>query len=145
MGSLSLPVKLALCCLILACGFTARIGWAYMDVGSSVDQISAARAADTSEAQEIAQTDSSGEKDINVTPDDATSSGSETDATSGSEAATAAQDQYGSASDDQYKDGSSNLLSAGGSNDGPVPIMPDGQCPEEYPVNLIDGCYSSSD
>lgn len=136
MRSLSLPVKLALCCLVLACGFTARVGWAYIDVGSSVDQISAARAADTSSSQEIAQSDSS---DINVNADDGASSGSEAETTN--ESTSAAQEQYGDASDDQYEDASDDLLSAGGSDDGPVPPMPGGGCPSEYPINLVDGCY----
>ena len=140
MRGLSLPVKLALCCLVLACGFTARVGWAYMDVGSAVDTISAARAADTSSN---AQSESSSE-DINVTADDGTSSGSET-TSAGSEATTAAQGQYGDASDDQYQEESGDLLSAGGSDKGPVPHMPGGECPREYPVDLIDGCYTSSD
>lgn len=148
MRDLSLPVKLALCCLVLACGFTARVGWAYLDVGTAVDTISTARAADVSAAsssgsQEIAQSDSSSE-DIEVTAGDGTSTGSESDSSSGSESTTAAQGQYGDASDDQYQDESDDLLSAGGSDDGPVPVMPGGGCPSEYPIDLIDGCYRST-
>lgn len=140
MGSnLSLPVKLALCCLVLACGFTARVGWAYLDVGSSEDEISAARAADSSLSQEIAQSNPSENSDINVSSDDATSSGSETEGSN--ETTSAAQGQYGDAADKQYEDTSEDLLSAGGSDDGPVPLMPDGDCPNEYPVYLVDGCY----
>lgn len=116
-----------------------------MDVGSAADTINAARAADTSSPgnQEIAQSGASGE-DISVTADDGTSSGSET-TSSGSETTTAAQGQYGDASDDQYQGESGDLLSAGGSDEGPVPRMPGGDCPREYPVGLIDGCYTSSD
>jgi hypothetical protein len=35
----------------------------------------------------------------------------------------------------------SRLLEAGGPADGPVPIMPGGGCPEEYPVERSGGCY----
>lgn len=34
-----------------------------------------------------------------------------------------------------------NLMNAGGPTDGPVPVMPDGNCPEEFPVQLNSGCY----
>lgn len=33
------------------------------------------------------------------------------------------------------------LLKAGGLTDGPVPVMPNGNCPEEFPVRLDRGCY----
>jgi hypothetical protein len=35
----------------------------------------------------------------------------------------------------------SRLLEAGGPADGPMPIMPSGGCPEEYPVERSGGCY----
>jgi hypothetical protein len=38
----------------------------------------------------------------------------------------------------QYND---ELLNAGGPADGPVPLMPDGSCPEEYPVTTDGACY----
>jgi hypothetical protein len=37
--------------------------------------------------------------------------------------------------------GSDDLLGAGGPTMGPVPLMPGGGCPEEYPVRLGDACY----
>lgn len=33
------------------------------------------------------------------------------------------------------------LFNAGGLTEGPVPVMPDGGCPEEFPVRLDNGCY----
>jgi hypothetical protein len=33
------------------------------------------------------------------------------------------------------------LFEAGGSTYGPVPLMPDGACPKEYPVKRSAGCY----
>jgi endonuclease YncB( thermonuclease family) len=35
----------------------------------------------------------------------------------------------------------SNLFNAGGPENGPVPLMPDGGCPVEYPVERGDLCY----
>lgn len=36
----------------------------------------------------------------------------------------------------------SRLLEAGGLTDGPVPIMPGGGCPEEYPVETSGACHA---
>jgi hypothetical protein len=33
------------------------------------------------------------------------------------------------------------LMDAGGPSAGPVPLMPGGGCPEEYPVRRQDACY----
>lgn len=35
------------------------------------------------------------------------------------------------------------LLKAGGPEEGPVPLMPDGGCPEELPVRNYDACYAA--
>lgn len=35
-----------------------------------------------------------------------------------------------------------NLLRAGGPDDGPLPLMPGGGCPREYPLELSGACYS---
>lgn len=39
--------------------------------------------------------------------------------------------------------GNDELLEAGGPEDGPAPLMPDGGCPGEYPVQQGDTCYRS--
>ena len=36
---------------------------------------------------------------------------------------------------------SSPLMNSGGPKHGPVPLMPDGRCPKEYPVERDGGCY----
>ncbi len=55
------------------------------------------------------------------------------------------EDQYGSlatsGSIDEYT--SKTLLEAGGPTAGPVPPMPGGSCPEEFPVEKDVGCYST--
>ena len=35
------------------------------------------------------------------------------------------------------------LLKAGGAAGGPVPVMPGGICPKEFPIEGNDGCYSA--
>jgi hypothetical protein len=44
-----------------------------------------------------------------------------------------------SAAHDQYD---STLFDAGGPANGPVPLMPDGSCPAEFPVERSVACYS---
>jgi hypothetical protein len=39
--------------------------------------------------------------------------------------------------------GDDNLFRAGGPRSGPVPLMPDGRCPVEYPVKRDGACYAS--
>ena len=33
------------------------------------------------------------------------------------------------------------LMNAGGTTNGPVPLMPDGSCPQEYPAKQASACY----
>ena len=42
----------------------------------------------------------------------------------------------------QYQ-GDASLMNAGGPPKGPVPLMPDGNCPKEYPVERSGACYTS--
>jgi hypothetical protein len=56
----------------------------------------------------------------------------------------AAQDQYDdNAAQDQYQQdtGKGQLMDAGGPSSGPVPLMPDGSCPAEFPVRQDEACY----
>ena len=59
-------------------------------------------------------------------------------------AAAAAQDKYLTAASEQYqKDlGSDDLFDAGGPAAGPVPPMPDGSCPPEFPTKQNRACYT---
>ena len=36
------------------------------------------------------------------------------------------------------------LMSAGGPSEGPVPKMPGGECPKEFPLEKEEGCYDAS-
>jgi len=48
--------------------------------------------------------------------------------------------QYGSLAS---SDSSGTLLEAGGPEIGPVPLMPDGGCPEEFPTEKVGACYAA--
>ena len=39
--------------------------------------------------------------------------------------------------------GDASLMNAGGPPEGPVPLMPGGNCPKEYPVERSGACYTS--
>ena len=41
----------------------------------------------------------------------------------------------------EYQYNTTPLFTSGGPEDGPVPPMPGGGCPPEYPVEKGDGCY----
>lgn len=136
-------MKVALILMILACGFTARVAWAYLDFGEGSAEISAANAANATNARsdtanadtdrvDVAQADTAQSSDIDVTDDQST----------GSEDDSASEDQYDDASRDQYDDEDGDLLEAGGSPSGPVPLMPDGECPPEFSIEQPDGCYA---
>ncbi len=64
-----------------------------------------------------------------------TSSASPTVSASPSSSASASP----SAAQQQY-DGD-NLFNSGGHSNGPVPLMPDGSCPAEFPVKTNGACY----
>ena len=42
-----------------------------------------------------------------------------------------------------YQYGTTPLYESGGPEDGPVPAMPGGGCPQEFPVQKSDGCYAA--
>ena len=96
-------------------------------------EASAEEAADTQDStDEIAQTDSP-----QAEPPSSSNMG-------------AADSQYDTDSNDttnatvsQYGNGD-GLLNAGGTTDGgPVPLMSDDECPQEFPIEMPDGCYTS--
>jgi hypothetical protein len=36
---------------------------------------------------------------------------------------------------------SGELMNAGGASDGPAPLMPNGECPKEFPIQRGDACF----
>jgi len=153
----SLPIKVGIIVLILACGFTARVGWSYAVGGDDTGVIEVSRAANA-EAQEV-EAPMEDRTSFAANEDDGTSESSE-DGNSSSDVeispsgsaggSASASDQYedetGAAN--QYDDGagsgdSDDLMEAGGPTSGPVPAMPDGGCPVEYPLPQATGCYAN--
>jgi len=132
-SGLSFLVKVALICLVLACGFTSRVVWAYVDFGSPNGSLNAAQAQSS---------------DINLSAKDRTTTG--TSGTSSDTQSTERTDSSQNASGDQYSNQSnakdqysgSALMNAGGPETGPVPLMSNGTCPIEYPVEHKGSCYS---
>lgn len=115
--------------MVLACGFVIRAAWEHFDLGV----YSGIGAASVANAQEFAQsgddTDSAADDQYN------TSSGSQDSQESSTRETTTAP------STDQYEKDA--LLQAGGPMDGPVPLMPGGDCPGEFPIEKSGGCYAN--
>lgn len=113
--------------------------------------VSGAESADTSDEPDESGSESSSTEDEGAAPEDKSSSGVEVaQAELPAPNTGASGSQYGPDFDDdtdasfsQYG-GGDGLLAAGGATDGgPVPPMPDGECPKEFPIPMPDGCYTS--
>ena len=154
--------KVAVLCLVLAVAFTVRVGWEY--AGAPTPGLGARSAgaqqqedlyncsdfATQEEAQAVYDEDPSDPYGLDGPPGEASagssgvvceelpngggSGGSGQDTTAGSE-------QY--ATDPQYG-GSGTLMEAGGPAAGPVPPMPGGGCPKEYPDERDGACIQTS-
>ncbi len=117
----STTLKIAVIGLVLVTGFALRLNWEALS-----DPATPAR------AQGI------------TTPSPSTSSASPSSSasasasSSASTSASASASASANASQDQYK---GTLFDAGGPAIGPVPLMPDGSCPAEYPVKQDGACY----
>ena len=157
LAEVSLPIKVGIIVLILACGFTAHVGWSYSVGGDDTGVIEVSRAANA-EAQKVEapmedRTSSAASEDDGdpESSEDGNSSSNVEIYPSGSAGGSAsASDQYedetGAAN--QHDDGagsgdSDDLMEAGGPTSGPVPAMPDGGCPVEYPLSQATGCYAN--
>lgn len=145
----SWAVKALVVILILAIGCTGRVAYEYVADPTSVIRTAQAQSNDLDCADFSTQAEA--QANLEANPSDPNNLDADDDGE-------ACEDSFGSdgggsdtgAADDQYDDGSStttqdqgngNLMKAGGSAAGPVPMMPDGTCPEEYPVARGGGCY----
>ena len=149
-------MRVGLLILVLACGFTARMGWSYAVGGedSSTIGVSNVANAKASEAQNKADERATAEDEVSTRETAADNSADEVEispnpaadddtARSANAEATASDAQYADAgatpTEDQY-DG--DLMNAGGPDAGPVPAMPDGACPVEFPILEAGACYA---
>lgn len=130
--SSSWAVRFAVVAMVLALGFTARAGWEYFGFGlySGMDSVSVAN------AQEFAQ----GDEDTDIEDTDARAADDQYDTSSGFDDTTK-QDRTVVPAAEQYEDKDDALLQAGGSSQGPVPFMPDGSCPVEFPIEKAGACH----
>ena len=143
-----MALRLLIAVLVLASGFTLRVAWEELadpttPAYAQTDQYDCASFG----SQESAQTelDRDPSDPSNLDPDDDGTAcedydyGVGTTDAAGDQYDSAAQDQYGSAAGDQY--GTGNLFDSGGSGSGPVPMMPDGGCPSQFPAERDGACY----
>lgn len=142
LSEISLPMKLGMLVLVLACGFTGRMGWSYAVGGEETGSVKVSRVANTDEENYAMSQDSSLRESEISSPSDSRSTGvaREDSAKSTSAAGDQYDDEAGTA-ETQY-DNENNLMNAGGSTTGPVPKMPDGTCPVKFPVQQASGCYA---
>lgn len=149
----SWALKAAVVALVLACGFTGRMAWEFTAEPQSTIRTAQAQTGDRdcpdfssqAEAQAVFDADPSDPERLDAdedgqaceTFDYGTGGGNENNDN-------AADDQYNNdtTTPKQRDQGNDDLMNAGGPEDGPVPVMPGGGCPEEYPVERDDGCYS---
>ncbi len=116
-------LKIAVIVLVLVAGFTSRLNWETLMHPSTP-----AAAQDTSTVSPSTTTSSVSPTTSSASPSSTTTT---TTSSSNSASANATQDQYGKG----------KLFDSGGPADGPVPLMADGSCPVEYPVERSGACY----
>ncbi len=124
-GNLSLTLIVVV--LIALCALSARLTWALVgDDGLDVDLFGMAFAQDTTDF------------DLTTPQYETTQEFTQYDTTV----------QYETTTDDitdtttyEYQYSTTPLFESGGPEDGPVPPVPGGGCPEEFPVERGDGCY----
>lgn len=155
-----LALGVALVVLVLSCGFTARAAWELsrseltqptvgLDLVQSQTDLDCADFASQAEAQAEFDKDTTDPNNL-----DADNDGIACESLDGGteDSGTGAGDTGGRGSRDGTSDGTSDadagsdqyngdLMDAGGPSSGPVPLMPGGGCPIEYPVEHDGACY----
>jgi len=145
-------IKVAVVMLVLTCGFTARVAWEFVAKPASTIRTAQAQEGDLDCSDFSTQAEAQAEydrdpSDPNRLDEDGDSIACESlpggGGSSGGGAGSgggAAQNQYndGAATRDQ---GNGDLMNAGGLATGPVPPMPDGGCPVEFPIKRDGACY----
>jgi hypothetical protein len=134
-------MRVALVALVLSCGFTLRAAWELANpdaTPSNVDFELVQSQADLNCADFASQAEAQAEFDSDTTDPnglDADGDGEACEELGGGSEAAPGND---TADEDQYNN---DLMEAGGPASGPVPMMPGGGCPVEYPVKLDGACY----
>lgn len=133
----STVIRLIAIFLVLAVGFSLRITWEQLTYSSTpalaqVDQYDCPSFGSQESAQTELDRDPS---DPNKLDSDGDGIACENYDYGVDEGGGAAQDQY------QRDTGNGDLFNAGGPETGPVPRMPDGDCPPEFPEARNGACY----
>ena len=144
-----MALRIFIAALVLASGFTLRATWEQLADPSTPaiaqeDQYDCASFGSQESAQAELERDMSDPS--NLDPDANGIACEDYDygtGTTTTTTTTAAQDQYGGASNTQYQQdlGSGDLFSSGGPSSGPVPLMPGGGCPPQFPTEQDGACY----
>ncbi len=116
-GNLSLTLIVVV--LIALCALSARLTWAL--AGDDLGLFSPANAQETSQYNTTVQLDDTTDDFTDTTQYNTTVQFDDTT--------------------DEFQYETTSLFSSGGPEDGPVPPMPGGECPPEYPTVKGDGCY----
>jgi hypothetical protein len=137
---------LVLAALVFTCGFTLRVAWESLEEPSEAQAQSPAEG-DLYDCGDFA---TSAEAQAQLLPGDPYGLDADNDGTacdelggggSASASASATASASTSASASPVAGGDRNLFDSGGQKNGPVPLMPDGGCPVEYPTQRGDLCY----
>ena len=147
-----MALRLLVATLVLASGFTLRVAWEQLTdpttpAMAQTDQYDCASFGSQQSAQ--AELDRDPSDPNNLDPDNDGTACEDYDYGVGGGSATttnATRDQYANnAATDQYQQAtpSTTPFNAGGPASGPVPLMPDGSCPPEFPTEENGACYPS--
>src|SRR5215218_4495275 len=137
---------LVLVALVFACGFTLRVAWESSEEPSEAQAQSPAEG-DLYDCEDFA---TSAEAQAQLLPGDPYGLDADNDGTAcddlgggGSASATVSTSASASASASPGPGPTVDPthIDAGGPENGPVPLMPDGGCPVEYPVERGELCY----
>ncbi len=143
-------LRIFIAALVLASGFTLRVAWEQLanpttPALAQVDQYDCASFGSQESAQAELERDLSDPNNLDPDIDGIAcedydyGGGGTTSAVQDQDGDNAAQIQYQGI--DLLRPG--DLLKAGGPTNGPVPLMPDGSCPPEFPTRVNVACYPS--
>lgn len=153
----AVAIRLFIVALVLATGFTLRVAWEELaspntPAFAQTDQYDCASFGGQESAQ--AELERNPDDPSNLDPDKDGQAcedydyGVDGDTTSSASASAAVTDpgttsSASAAVTDQYAKGLGSLFDAGGPTSGAAPLMPDGGCPAEFPIEVDGACYSS--
>lgn len=134
-------IRFAIVALILACGFTARV--TYEQLANPVAPAQAQQGDDQFDCESFGSQESA-QTELDRDPSDPSNLDPDGNGQACDDFDFGVDDSGdgGGATQDQYQaEGKGDLFNAGGPEGGPVPSMPDGSCPVEFPVEQNGACY----